>query len=98
MPPGIVDGKMSEAGLFKLLSQMRIGNPNWFNQVTTATEAGLLREMTVMQAIQIELTRKNNELLDRLGVVVSLDFLTRMEGATGKELSDLYTRMVGAQQ
>ena len=54
---------------------MRIGNPNWFNQVTTATEAGLLREMTVMQAIQIELTRKNNELLDRLGVVVSLDFL-----------------------
>ena len=98
MPPGIVDGKMSEAGLFKLLSQMRIGNPNWFNQVTTATEAGLLREMMVMQAIQIELTRKNNELLDRLGVVVSLDFLTRMEGATGKELSDLYTRMVGAQQ
>ena len=75
-----------------------MGNPNWFNQVTTATEAGLLREMTVMQAIQIELTRKNNELLDRLGVVVSLDFLTRMEGAGGKELTDLYTRMVGAQQ
>jgi hypothetical protein len=32
-PPGIVNGKLSEAGLFKLLSQMRIGNPNWFVQV-----------------------------------------------------------------
>ena len=97
-PPGIVNGKMSEAGLFKLLSQMRLGNPNWFNQVTSATEAGLLREMVMMQAIQLELTRKNNDLLDRLGVVAALDYLTRMEGGTGKELSDLYTRMVGAQQ
>ena len=65
-PPGLVNGKMSEAGLFKLLSQMRLGNPNWFNQVTSATEAGLLREMVMMQAIQLELTRKNNELLDRM--------------------------------
>ena len=84
--------------MFKLLSQMRLGNPNWFNQVTTATEAGLLREMVMMQAIQLELTRKNNEFLDRLNVVVSLDYLTRMEGTTGKEMDDLYTRMVGAQQ
>ena len=52
----------------------------------------------MMQAIQLELTRKNNDLLDRLGVVAALDYLTRMEGGTGKELSDLYTRMVGAQQ
>ena len=97
-PPGIVNGKLSEAGLYKLLSQMRLGNPNWFNQVTGATEAGLLREMVMMQAIQLELTRKNNEFLDRLNVVVSLDYLTRMEGTTGKEMNDLYTRMIGAQQ
>ena len=97
-PPGIVDGKLSEAGLFKLLTQMRLGNPNWFAQVTSATEAGLLREMVVMQALQLEMTRKNNELLDRLSVIASLDYLTRMEGTTGKELTDLYTRMIGAQQ
>ena len=97
-PPGIVNGKLSEAGLYKLLTQMRIGNPNWFNQITGATEAGLLREMVVMQAFQLELTRKNNEFLDRLSVIASLDYLTRMEGTTGKEVNDLYTRMVGAQQ
>lgn len=97
-PPGLVNGKMSEAGLFKLLSQMRVGNPNWFNQITTATEAGLLREMVTMQAMQLELTRKNNDLLDRLSFMTALDYLTRMDGSVGKELNDLYARMVGAQQ
>ena len=51
-----------------------------------------------MQAFQFELNRKNTELLDRLAVIASLDYLTRMESATGKEMNDLYTRMVGAQQ
>jgi hypothetical protein len=97
-PPGLVDGKLSEAGLFKLLTQLRLSNPNWYAQVTSATEAGLLRELVTMQAIQLELTRKNNDFLDRLSVIVSLDYLTRMDGVTGKEMNDLYTRMVGAQQ
>ena len=52
----------------------------------------------MMQAIQLELARQNNELLDRLNVVVALDYLTRMDGSTDKELNDLYVRMVGAQQ
>jgi hypothetical protein len=51
-----------------------------------------------MQAVQLELTRKNNDFLDRLSVIVSLDYLTRMDGVIGKEMNDLYTRMVGAQQ
>jgi hypothetical protein len=74
------------------------GKPNWFVQVTAATEAGLLRELVMMQGLQLELTLKNNELLDRLAVTSSLDFLTRMEGTDGKAMTDLYTRMVGAQQ
>lgn len=89
---------MSEAGLYLLLSQMRMGNPNWFSQIASATVSGLLRELVMMQAVQLELARKNNELLDRLTVIASLDYLTRMEGTTGKEMEDLYTRMVGAQQ
>jgi hypothetical protein len=54
--------------------------------------------MVMMQALQLELTRKNNEFLDRLTFLASLDYLTRMEGTTGKEMNDLYTRMVGTQQ
>ena len=97
-PPGLVDGKLSESGLYKLLSQMRVANPNWFSQVAASTDTGLLRELALMQAFQLELTRKNNELLDRLTVLLSLDYLTRLEAAEGKEMDDLYMRMVGSQQ
>ena len=97
-PPGIVDDKLSEAALYKLLSQMRTGNPNWFTQVSAATDSGLLRELVLIQAFQFEVARNNNELLDRLTVIASLDYLTRMEGSGSKAVEDLYTRMVGAQQ
>ena len=60
--------------------------------------SGLLRELVLLQAFQFEMARKNNELLDKLTVIASLDYLTRMDGTTGKEMEDLYTRMVGAQQ
>ncbi|CAK7025531.1 MAG: hypothetical protein DELT_02566 [Desulfovibrio sp.] len=97
-PPGIVGGKLSEAGLYTLLSQMRVGNPNWFTQVASATDAGLLRELVIMQAFQFEQTRKSVELLDRIAFIGALDYLTRLEGTTGKDMDDLYIRMVGAQQ
>lgn len=97
-PPGIVDGKLSQAGLYRLLSQMRMGNPNWFAQIASSTEAGLLREQVLMQAIQLELTRQNAEYLDRLTFITSLDYLTRMEGTMGKEMEELYTQMIGTQQ
>jgi hypothetical protein len=52
--PGIVDGNLSEAGLNKLLSQMRPGNPNRFTQITAATEASLLRQRVMTLALQLE--------------------------------------------
>lgn len=97
-PVGLVEEQFSEAGLYKLISQMRVGNPNWFMQISSATEAGLLRELVLMQAFQLELMRKNTELLDQMNVITALDVLSRMEQGSGKELGDLYTRMIGAQQ
>ena len=69
---------------------MRVGNPNCFAQIATATDAGLLREMAVMQAFQMELARKNMELMDRLTAIAALSFLSRMEGTTGRDMDDLY--------
>ncbi|MBQ9407135.1 MAG: hypothetical protein IJU37_10435 [Desulfovibrio sp.] len=97
-PPGIVDGKLSEAALFNLLVQTRLGNPNWFTHIAEETEPGLLRELVLLQAIQLQMTHKNTELLDRLAVVDALDYLTRLEGRTGKDLDTLYGLMVGTQQ
>lgn len=97
-PPGLVNGKLSESALLNLLVQMRMGNPNWFTHVAGATEAGLLRELVLMQAVQLQIAHKNMEYLDRLSVVTALDFLSRMEGTTGKDMDALYARMVGTQQ
>lgn len=97
-PPGVVDGKLSEAGLYRLLTRMRMGNPNWFMQLVQSSDTGLLREIAMMQAVQLELTRKNNEFLDRLTFLTALDFVTRMEGTTGRDMEELYTRMIGTQQ
>lgn len=97
-PPGVVDGKMSEAALLNLLVQARLGNPNWYTQIAGATEAGLLRELVLMQAVQLQISHKNLEYLDRLSVVTALDYLSRMEGTTGKDMDALYARMVGTQQ
>ncbi len=97
-PPGLVDGKLSEAGLYSLLSQMRMGNPNWFTHIASSTEAGLLRELALMQAMQVEQNRRNNALLSHMAVIASLSFLTDMEGTKASELKDLYTRMLGTQQ
>lgn len=97
-PPGVVNDKLSEAGLYQLLSQMRMGNPNWFRQIAQANDTGLLRELVMLQSAQLELTRKNTEFLDRLSYLMALDYVTRMEGTTGKDLDDLYVRMLGTQQ
>lgn len=97
-PPGVVDGKISEAALLNLLVQARAGNPNWYTQIASATEAGLLRELVLMQSVQLQLQHRNMEYLDRLSVVTSLDYLTRMEGTTGKEMEALYRQMIGTQQ
>jgi hypothetical protein len=44
------------------------------------------------------LTRRNNNFLDRPTFLASPDCLTRMEGTTGKDMNNLYTRMIGVQQ
>ena len=89
---------MSEAALLNLLVQARLGNPNWYTQIAGATEAGLLRELVLMQAVQLQISHKNLEYLDRISVVTALDYLSRMEGTTGKDMDALYARMVGTQQ
>ncbi len=96
--PGVVDGKMSQAALFNLLSQMRIGNANYSSQLASLNETGLMRELVQMQSAKLELIRKNNELLDRLRILAALDYLTKMDGSTSEKLNELYARTIGAQQ
>jgi hypothetical protein len=97
-PPGVVDGKLSESGLFKLLTQLRTGNPNWFSEIATLNDTGLLREIAVMQAVSLDLMRRQNEHLGRLNFLNALEYVTKMGGtSSGKDMEALYD-MLGAPQ
>jgi hypothetical protein len=96
--PGIVDGKMSEAALYNLLSQTRMGNPNWYMDLASKNDTGLLRELALMSSIQVELLRKNLELLDRMSVVLSMQYTTQLETGAKKEVDAAFIQAIGAQQ
>jgi hypothetical protein len=96
--PGIVESRMSEAALYNILSQMRIGNPNWYMDVAKETPAGLMRELVLLTALQLELTRKNNEWLDRIAVLTALQSAAQLESANQQMLEAAYARAIGAQQ
>jgi hypothetical protein len=96
--PGVVDGKMSEAALYNILSKIRIGNPNWYMQLASMTDTGLLRELALIGSVQLELMRKNTELLDRISVLLSMQVTSQLETTGKKEVEAAYMRAIGAQQ
>ncbi|MDR1036268.1 MAG: hypothetical protein LBT40_06780, partial [Deltaproteobacteria bacterium] len=66
-PPGLADGLLSQDALFWYLANMRLGSANWHEQeLSTLPEAGLLRELASMKAVEIELARRRNEKLDAI--------------------------------
>lgn len=71
---GVVDGKMSQAGLFALMSQLRTGNPNWIANISKMTNMGVAREQLFIDALNFEVQRQNNELLQRLVVLTALHY------------------------
>ena len=97
-PPGVVDGKLSQAALYNLLSQLRVGNPNWSNNIGEMNDTGLLRELVMIQAFQFELTRQNNEKLDRIALALAIMNATNLDGLNKAELDQIYKNAIGAQQ
>lgn len=96
--PGVVDGKMSQAALFNVLSQLRLGNPKWHDNVLNLNDTGLMRESLNIEAVKLELLRQNNELLDEISVLLALHASIMLE-TNGKAMSDdAYQKAIGAQQ
>ncbi len=90
--PGLVNGKMSQAGLFALLSQLRSANPNWVANLSKMTEIAVAREQLFIDALHLEIQRKNNELLNRLVVLASLQYIKALDKDT--EAKDVYQNMI----
>lgn len=94
--PSVVDGKLSQAGLFNILSQLRIANPNWIAKLGAMPPLALQREQVFLDALNFELARKNNELLSSLLLITTLEYLTKLEN--NPETTDVYNKLIKHQQ
>ncbi len=97
-PPGVINGEMSLAALYNLLSQTRVGNPNWFVDIGQKNPTGLMREMVMIQALQLEMTRQNNELLSRISVGLAIQNSIMLDEYNKKHVEPAYIRAIGVQQ
>ncbi|MDR1870724.1 MAG: hypothetical protein LBS60_02150 [Deltaproteobacteria bacterium] len=96
-PPGLVNGRLSENSLIWLLANVRLGSANWHEKVLPALpEAGLLRELAVMAATQLELTRRQTAHLDNISLMLALEGLDRLDQRARPALRNQYRLAVGA--
>lgn len=65
-PPYIEDGKASEAAYFHYMAAGRIDNPNWYTELSTASDSALLRELTILNAHNLALLERQNQSLERM--------------------------------
>jgi hypothetical protein len=94
-PPGLTDGKISEETLFWYLANMRLASANWHEEtLPTLPEAGLLRELVSMQAISLELLRRQNLNLETLNNLLALEALQNLDAAKSEGIRLQYNRTV----
>jgi hypothetical protein len=95
-PPGLVEGRLSREALFWLLTNLRLSSANWHEQVLPVLpESGLLREIASMMAIELELSRKRNEHLENIALMMALSGLDDLRRSDGEALRVQYRRAIG---
>jgi hypothetical protein len=96
-PPGLVDGYFSEASLTWFLANLRLGSANWHEKILPALpEAGLLREMAAMGAVQLELSRRQALHLENVSLLLALEGLDRLDQRARPALRNQYRLALGA--
>lgn len=77
------DGKTSMNAFFNTLVNSRFASPNWYEQTATKNEVFLLRELTYMQAFQLELMRRSLEQQMRMSDMVAtmIGIMVEKDGA-----------------
>ncbi|MDR1546188.1 MAG: hypothetical protein LBU12_05660, partial [Deltaproteobacteria bacterium] len=96
-PPGLVEGRLSETALLRLMTGQRLASANWHEEILPRlTEAGLLRELAAMEAVRLELDRRRNEHLENLTLMAALSGLSELEAGRGEALRLQRRRATGA--
>ncbi|MDR2387839.1 MAG: hypothetical protein LBE80_09690 [Deltaproteobacteria bacterium] len=94
--PGLTPDGLSYEALFWLLTNTRLASGNWHEEILPKLpEAGLLRELASMMAIDLELSRKRNEHLENISNLLALIGLDNLEAGSGQALRNQYRLALG---
>jgi hypothetical protein len=97
--PGLTDGRLSQEALHWLLANMRLASGNWHEEVLPRLpEAGLLREIASMMAVDLELSRKRNEHLGNISSLLALTGLAILENGPGEALRNQHARALAGER
>ena len=72
-PSCVVDGKISADALLDMLTDLRYSNPNWPIDIHSKSTDGLLRELLLMDSVNLEFQRRNLVLLQHIVAMVAQD-------------------------
>jgi len=89
---GVYDGKISTMKYIEHMTDLRFANNDWLtgeNGIHAMTQTGLLREMLVMQSVEMEMQRRQMKRMQQMAALLAQD--QAME--TGKEFNDVLKMM-----
>ena len=71
VPPGVVNGHISDNALTRLQVAARYANPSWYAGLVTKNTQGLLREVALMDAVRMHMQYTELRLTERMAMMIS---------------------------
>ena len=93
---GIVNGMISPYAMLDLQVKSRYANPNWYLGLNSKNEVGLMRELVTMNAVGLEIQRRQLELTQLTALMLAQDVAQKVNAESNRELKELYSRVLSA--
>lgn len=94
---GIVDGKISPIRYLKLMTNMRFANNSWLsgpNGIHSKTKAGLLRELLIMQSVEMEMQRRQMMRLQQSAALLAQEQAIEVQEKMDGTLESMYRQVI----
>lgn len=95
-PPQMVGGKISPMGYIDLMVSSRFANQQWYSGKTgihSMTPTGLLRELAVMESVNMEMQRRQMRYMQQTAGLLAQDQAMEAGRRFNKSLNDIYEKV-----
>lgn len=97
LPPGYKEGKISMNGILQTEVASRYANKNWYQSISTQETHGLLREQTLMMAVQMRQVQHRLEMIEAMVAQKVMQAGLSFNQDSNRELGQLTATIMSAQ-